>query len=316
MTSPRPLLPNTAMLLALALAACGSETSGDSSAFQPPAAAGAANGGGGVGGASSSAGASGQGLETLPDPGQAPDYTFGHMFFSRLQTSTDDRLRIDGKFMKPTTPLNVTNLQHMFSRYEALAMDTCGRLDKGFIVEGSGEVTAVDGGAIQVIGPDGNALPIAKKTMFGNVFYGAELAPELFLPLQEYQVQHAQWSGSFHTPGILTLTEPAPNTGTLDIPGASLKLRWTSTADGFPAYAFLIKGDKTVTCRMQDDGEFDVPASAIQEVAEEDPFNPTANNAIAQLRVIKYSWYFLGVDKGTARMTVIAESGAELTVDF
>jgi len=233
------------------------------------------------------------------------------MFFSKLHRGGTNALWIDAKFMKPSTPLSVTHLMHLFDRYEVLPMDGCARLDRGLIVEGTGDVNTLDAGLLRLVGPAGADIPINKRSIFGQTIYEAQLPTETFQPLQQYELIHEWWSGSFWTPGDLTLTQPSPAAGAVELSGAqALALRWSSTPDGFPAYATLTKDDKTVTCRMQDDGSFDVPSSALSEL---DGFSTGPGSSdYGELRVFKYTWYFIGIDDNAAAMTVISEAGAEL----
>lgn len=325
MTNHRMDIGNiVAVVVACASLSCSASSDGDGG-FGGGGSAGAAGGmsagaGGVSGGAGVAAGGTGgaTGEDTLPSPGPAPAAAVGALIISKLATSGDGMtFGASAVFTNPAINLGTSAAQSMLSGYASVPLDTCKDINAGPQTVSSEQQNLLDVGELGIAAPNGQYYPVARQQFASYVFYEGDLPIEAFDPMAEYVVVGAGWQGPFWSPGDLVISQPAVGSGTVGVPrSAPFPVRWSGQPDGNPVMIFLIQGDTVITCRVSDDGQFDVPTSALTSFeVSGGAFDPTPDEA-DEIVIERFTWYPVATQNGIAAALVQFEVGARIEVAF
>lgn len=309
------IVRNLACLALLAACACSAND----------AATGGKTGGGGAGGGDGSANEGEDAGDenpppSLPDPGAPPSQIAGIFSFDHLQQGNGaPKLQASAIFTSPPPDLNGSPFPDIFSGYAGVPLDDCASLP--VISIGSGQANPLDAGELALIAPDASRHTVTRTDFFGMVVYGGELPASVFQPFAEYALEATGgpmlpgFSGSFWTPGSLTVTAPE-SSGKLTVERSQpLDVRWEGQGDGDPVLIRMTQRNTTVVCRAVDDGEFTIPASALAFFSPSGgSVEPGQDEDPDLLLVQRLTWYTVG--QGSSSALALSAVGAKYEVDF
>ena len=257
---------------------------------------------------------------TLPDPGSPPSQVAGIFSFDHLQEgSGDPKLNVSAIFTSPPPSLQSSPFPDIFAGYANVALDECASLPV-FNVSG-GQANPLDAGELALVAPDASRHTITRTDFFGMVVYGGELPTEVFAPYAEYKVEASGgpmlsgFTGSFWTPGSLTVTAPS-SSGKLAVKRSEpLEVRWEGAGNGDPVIIRMSQKNTTVVCRVTDDGEFTIPATALAFFSVSGTGGePGQDEESDTLLVQRMTWYTVG--EGSSSALALTSVGAKYEVDF
>lgn len=256
---------------------------------------------------------------SIPDPGSPPSQVAGIFSFDFLQEGSGEaKLQASAIFTSPPPSLQGSPFPDIFSGYESVPIDDCASLP--VINVSGGQANPLDAGEIAIVGPDASRHTVTRTDFFGMVVYGGDLPASAFQPFAEYRLEATGspmlpgFSGSFWTPGSLTVTAPS-SSGKLTVERSqSLDLRWEGQGNGEPVLIRMTQRNTTVVCRAEDDGEFTIPASALGFFSPSGSAEPGQDEEADVLLVQRLTWYTVG--EGSSAALALSAVGAKYEVDF
>jgi hypothetical protein len=312
---------------ALAIFGCGgSSSSNNGGGFRD----GGANGGGGGNGDGNST----ERPADLPDPGKPPAGASGIFIFSYMQKNDGaEEFSVAGRFQTPAQNLAASGVQEFLKGYPSVPVDTCVDLNRGLQTQSSDQPTLLDGGDVRLFAPAGEVIPVRKQTVGTFIFYQATLPQTAFAPAKKFELQGGSdfqpvkpFRGDFYSPPALRMTKPAlPVDKALKVArNQPFAVEWEPSGAGGAVLLYLTQKDKTLTCRLNDDGAFEIPARTLSQLGSSNAPGGPQNNQPDTLSLQRYTWYAIRPESGESGESggpdvanvVSFEVGATLEVSF
>ena len=261
-------------------------------------------------------------------PPVVPDAIGGTFSIGNIRSQGNDPpAGIGGSGLFFTQPIPIffkEPYEALFSHYEDRPLDSC---DWGY---GASINMASDGQISQNAGDVKLATPAGSGNFFflplgGLQLYIAQSMTGVFMTdgapytLSGTGAEVGAFSTTMQGPPDVHVTTPSNLTSPGPIPisrSQSMPLTWESENDGTPLFLFLLSfptqdaTPQVVVCKMEDDGEFEVPASAFQLIPE------TAFGVKDRLQILKYRIHTFTANGAPGPIMVNFASGYDVETTF
>lgn len=263
-----------------------------------------------------------------PGSGDVPESIGGWWSLGNIRSAGNDPpegVGGSGLFLTQAVPLFwLEPWEALFSGYSDMALDTC---DWGYggslAIGGSGQVSSHAGEVtLSTTNASGGFLFLP---LGGLQLYIANSMPGVFVPSgAEYTLsatgdEIGAFSTTFLGPSDVHVSHPdlTGSSGPLQLDRTQdMPLKWESPDDGLPLFVFLLQAEnedatpQVVVCRLENDGDAVIPASAFQMFAE------PGYGFVQSLQVIKYRLHLFEPPGATAPVLVNFSSGYNVDVTF
>lgn len=266
--------------------------------------------------------------DDTPGDGAVPETIGGWWSLGNIRSQGNDPAEGvggSGLFLTQAVPLFwLEPWEALFSGYSSMPLDTC---DWGYggslAIAGDGQLSKNAGDvSLTTTGGSGGFLFLP---LGGLQLYIANSMPGVFMPSgAEYTLsgtgdEVGAFSETFIGPPDVHVSQPnlTGTAGPMQIDRTQdMPLKWESPDDGLPLFVFLLQAEnedatpQVVVCRLENDGDATIPASAFQMFAE------PGYGFVQSMQVIKYRIHLFTPPGAVAPVLVNFASGYNVDVTF